>query len=221
MAYGDTVDPKSRVISLTLVGLITFLFGYMLVTGLAIDIAKKVVAKLDVVDVEESPPPEEPPPPPPPDNIPPPPPVVIPKSIIPPVSTPNVVRDTVETPPPPRPPAPVIPPVAAAPAPPATPDRSRRVAARGREAEWVTTDDYPSSSLREEAEGITRTRLSVGADGRVTACEVTGSSGNSALDQAACRNLQRRARFEPALDRDGNPVASTYPKNVRWQLPDE
>lgn len=84
----------------------------------------------------------------------------------------------------------------------------------------MTTDDYPSSSLREEAEGVTGTRLSVGPDGRVTNCEVTSSSGNSALDQAACRNLLRRARFEPALDRDGNPVASTFPKRVRWQLPE-
>ena len=58
-------------------------------------------------------------------------------------------------------------------------------------------------------------------DGRVTSCEVTGSSGNSALDQAACRNLQRRGRFEPALDRDGNPVASTYTKRVTWRLPQD
>ncbi len=98
-------------------------------------------------------------------------------------------------------------------------DRSRPLRARGNEASWVTTDDYPSSALREEAQGTTATRLTVGADGRVTNCEVTGSSGNSALDQAACRNLQRRARFEPALDRDGNPTTGVYMKRVRWQLP--
>ena len=63
--------------------------------------------------------------------------------------------------------------------------------------------------------------VAVGPDGRVTSCEVTGSSGNSALDQAACRNLQRRGRFEPALDRDGNPVASTYTKRVVWRLPQD
>ena len=82
----------------------------------------------------------------------------------------------------------------------------------------MTTDDYPPSSLREEAQGTTATRISVGPDGRVTDCQVTGSSGNAALDQAACRNIQRRARFEPALDRDGNPTASSYSKRVRWQL---
>ena len=219
MAYGDSVDPKSRVVSVVLVGIITFLLGWLLVSGLAISVVKQVAKKLDVMDVQEPPPPEEPPPPPPPDNkMPPPPPIVIPKSIVPPVNPVNVVQQAVPTPPPAPPP--YIPPVAAPPAPPATPDRSRALRPRGREAEWVTTDDYPSSAIREEAEGTTGTRLGVGADGRVTSCEVTSSSGNAALDQAACRNLQRRARFEPALDRDGNPTASTYTKRVRWQLPE-
>lgn len=219
MAYGDSVDPKSRVISIVLVGTITFLLGWLLVSGLAINVVKKVAEKLDVIDVAEEVPPEEPPPPPPPPDQPlPPPPVVVPPSPLPSVST-NVIRDTVPTPPPPQPPTPVYtppPPVAAPP----TPDRSRPVRPRGRDSEWVTTDDYPSSAIREEAEGTTATRISVGADGRVTGCEVTSSSGNAALDQAACRNLQRRARFEPALDRDGNPTASTFTKRVRWQLPE-
>ncbi|WP_343042806.1 energy transducer TonB [Sphingomonas lacunae] len=206
-------------ISIVLVGTITFLLGWLLVSGLAINVVKKVAEKLDVIDVAEEVPVEEPPPPPPPPDQPlPPPPVVVPPSPLPSVST-NVVRDTVPTPPPPQPPTPVYtpPPVAA---PPATPDRSRAARPRGREAEWVTTDDYPSSAIREEAEGVTGTRLTVGADGRVTGCEVVSSSGNAALDQAACRNLQRRGRFEPALDRDGNPTATTYNKRVRWQLPD-
>lgn len=204
MAYGDTVDPTSRVVSVVLVGIITFLMGWLLVSGLAVKAVEQVIEKLDVVDVEE----------------PPPPPVVVPPTPLPSVSS-NVINRPVDTPPPaPPPPTPTITPPAP-PAPPATPDRSRPLRARGNEASWVTTDDYPSSALREEAQGITATRLTVGPDGRVTNCEVTGSSGNSALDQAACRNLQRRARFEPALDRDGNPTTSVYPKRVRWQLPDQ
>lgn len=219
MAYGDTVDPKNRVISISLVGIVTFLLGWLLVSGLAIEAVKNIAEKLDVIAVDEPPPPEEPPPPPPPDNkLPPPPPVVVPPSPLPSVSN-NVINRPVDRPPPPQPPTPIVTPPAP-PAPPATPDRSRAPQPRGREATWVTTDDYPSSAQREEAEGITATRLTVGADGRVTNCEVTGSSGNSALDRAACTNLQRRARFEPALDRDGNPTTGTYTKRVRWQLPE-
>ena len=218
MAYGDTVDPTARVISLVLVGIITFLLGWLLVSGLAIDVVKQIAEKLDVVDVTEPPPPEEPPPPPPPENkLPPPPQVVIPPSPIRSMST-NVVVDSTPTPPPPQPPTPITPPPAP-PAPPATPDRSHAATPRGDPNSWVTTDDYPPSALREEAQGTTRVSVSIGSDGRVTACSVTGSSGNAALDQAACRNMQRRARFNPALDHDGNPTTGSFSKGVRWVVP--
>lgn len=223
MAYGDTVDPTSRVISLVLVGLITFLLGWLLVSGLAISIVKDAVEKLDVINVDEPPPPEVPPPPPPPDTkLPPPPPVVTPPPrFAPPVSAP-VVTST-PTPPPyvpptvtatPAPPAPPAPPAVVA------PDRSRAARPRGNASSWVTNDDYPSSALREEAQGTTRVTVSIGTDGRVTGCNVTSSSGNAALDRAACTNLQRRARFEPALDRDGNPTTGSYSRGVQWVIPE-
>jgi periplasmic protein TonB len=225
MAYGDSVDPKNRVIAIVLVGLITFLLGWLLISGLAVDAVKKLAEKLDVVNAEEPPPPEEEPPPPPPDlDLPPPPPIVAPR---PPVTiSQNVQPRAVENPPPAPPPTPTITPPAppappASPPPPPAPDRSRAAAARGNPQTWVTTDDYPSSAQREGAEGTTGTRLTVGPDGRVTDCQVTGSSGNTALDNAACANLRRRARYTPALDRDGNPTTATVTRNVRWQLPEE
>jgi protein TonB len=219
MAYGDTVDPTSRVISVVLTGVILFLLGWLLISGLAINAVKQVIEKLDVVAVDEPPPPEEPPPPPPPDNkLPPPPPVVAPPSIIPPTNTNNTIT-TVPTPPPPQPPTPIITPPAP-PAPPATPDMSRPATPRGNPGSWVTTDDYPPSALRDEAEGTTSVRVTVGPDGRAASCEVTGSSGNSALDQAACRNIQRRARFNPAFDRNGQPTTGTFTRRVVWQIPE-
>jgi periplasmic protein TonB len=223
MAYGDSVDPKSRVVSVALVGLITFLLGWLLVSGLAIDVVKKVAEKLDVMQVDDPPPPEEPPPPPPENKLPPPPPVVIPPSRFPPPNTTNVIRDSVPTPPPPQPPTPIITPPAP-PAPPAAPptvDRSRAASSRGNESAWVTTDDYPSGALRSRVEGTTSTRLTVSAEGRVTSCDVTGSSGDSSLDQAACRNLIRRARFNPALDRDGNAIGGSFNRRVVWRMPAE
>lgn len=220
MAYGDTVDPASRVISVVLVGLITFLFGWLLISGLAIDIVKKAAEKLDVMNVDEPPPIEEPPPPPPDTKLPPPPPVVIPPPKFAPPSNAPQVQSIPNPPPVQYLPSPTITPPAP-PAPPATPDRSRPARSRGNENNWVTNDDYPPSAAREEAQGTTATRLGVGPDGRVTSCEVTSSSGNAALDQAACRNLTRRARFEPALDRDGNPVAGSFSRRVRWVLPED
>lgn len=81
---------------------------------------------------------------------------------------------------------------------------------------WVTTFDYPSRALREEREGTTAFRLDVGIDGKVTACTVTASSGHADLDAAACKALQRRARFEPITD-GGGPASWT--SRVRWTIP--
>ena len=40
------------------------------------------------------------------------------------------------------------------------------------------------------------------------------------LDQAACSNITRRARFTPAKDGSGNPVQDTYSNRVRWVIPE-
>ena len=63
-------------------------------------------------------------------------------------------------------------------------------------------------------------RITVGTDGRVSACSVTGSSGSSALDDAACRGMQRYARYEPALNAAGNPISTTLSEAIRYELPE-
>jgi len=84
----------------------------------------------------------------------------------------------------------------------------------------VTTADYPSASIRAGEQGTTGFRLSVGADGQVTNCTVTSSSGSSRLDAETCRQLQRRARFNPARNAAGDHIAGTYSSSVLWQIPD-
>jgi protein TonB len=39
------------------------------------------------------------------------------------------------------------------------------------------------------------------------------------LDDATCKNIQRRARFEPALDGNGNPTTGRWGSSVRWVIP--
>jgi protein TonB len=63
--------------------------------------------------------------------------------------------------------------------------------------------------------------MTVGADGRVTGCTVSRSSGNGALDSTACSLAQRRFRFTPAQDTEGNNIAGTATRSVRWTLPDQ
>lgn len=88
------------------------------------------------------------------------------------------------------------------------------------QAGWISNDDYPASALRAEAEGIAGYRLIVGTNGRVSACEVTRSTGNGRLDEATCRFIERRARFEAATDETGARVVGSYTGTVRWEIPE-
>jgi TonB family protein len=79
--------------------------------------------------------------------------------------------------------------------------------------------DYPPSAFRSGEEGIVAFRADIGADGRVTGCTITGSSGSSALDLATCRVVRMRSRFLPARDRDGRPAKGRFDGRIAWRLP--
>jgi protein TonB len=211
---------SNRTAAIIIVALIHVALGYALVTGLAYNVIKKAAEDLKTFDVEEEPPPpEEKPPPPEKTEVPPPPQVVAP---------PPIVRTNVTAPPiisTPVAPPPVITPVArpAPPAPPAPPPPrvSQAARARGNLVALFSTDDYPQSAIRNEEQGTTAVRLTIGGDGRVSDCNITSSSGSSALDNATCSILRRRARFTPAKDQAGNPISDTYSQRIRWELPSE
>jgi TonB family protein len=85
---------------------------------------------------------------------------------------------------------------------------------------WVTNQDYPAAAIEAGESGITSFRLDVAKDGTVARCTVTESSGSPLLDTTACALLRMRARFHPALDKNGRPVTDTYSARFRWILPD-
>jgi protein TonB len=206
----------NKIIAIIIVALIHVALGYVLITGLAYNAVKKAIERVTTVDIEEPEPEEEEPPPPPPDEVMPPPPVAPPPPINISVAPPPI--ETVTTPPPPAPVVRVVPP-SAPPAPVAPPPPKRaNPEPRGRPQSWVTNDDYPSRAVRDEAEGTVRFRLTVGPDGRVANCTVTGSSGHTVLDDEVCRLLARRARFDPALDAQGKPTTGTWQSSFRWVL---
>lgn len=82
----------------------------------------------------------------------------------------------------------------------------------------TASDDYPAAALRREEEGITSYRLNVSDAGLPVKCEIERSSGFADLDERACAILVRRARFEPATDRHGNPVESSYAGRTVWKI---
>jgi protein TonB len=91
---------------------------------------------------------------------------------------------------------------------------------KGNPASWVTDADYRSRWIREEMSGTARFTLSIDASGRVGECTITRSSGHAELDAATCRLIERRARFEPARDPEGNAVAGSYSNAINWKIPD-
>jgi TonB family protein len=99
------------------------------------------------------------------------------------------------------------------------PDRSKPLP-RGHSEAWITSDDYPSSLLRKKMRGTTTVGMRVAADGRVESCAVQSSSGSTELDETTCRLLMRRARYQPALDKDGNGVAMPVQYSMNWKLPE-
>jgi protein TonB len=105
--------------------------------------------------------------------------------------------------------------------PPPKSDLSAGARPQGHPGDWVTTDDYPASALRAGVEGRTGFRLDLGIDGHATGCTVTQSSGSDELDRTACRLLQRRAHFAPALGVDGQPIASSFAGSVIWRAPSD
>ena len=215
MAYADQQTSGNRIIAIVVVALIHVFVGYLFISGLAIEAAKKVVERVTTIDIEEPPPPEpedEPPPPEPVEQAPPPPVAPPPPINIAPAPPPIQTQPTI---PPPAPPALVVPP----PAPPAPPSLARGASPRGQNR-WARRiqENYPSRALREEVEGTVGVRVTVGANGRVTACSVSASSGSSVLDDAACRGMQRYARFDPALDAAGNPTSGSYSTRITYRL---
>ncbi len=80
-------------------------------------------------------------------------------------------------------------------------------------------EDYPVAALGARAEGTVRFTLTVDPGGRVVGCTVVHSSGSSVLDQATCNIMRRRARYTPAMDSNGNPVAGTITEAIVWKYP--
>ena len=190
-----------------------------LLTGLTVQFRDKVDPVIKATNVPLDPPKPDPTPPKPSqpqDTIIdlPTPPIPLP---LPPTPGPEVEWDT--TPGPtadPVPPAPYIPP----PPPPSPSFTPKGARPSNGSAGWITTNDYPRNPLMNGIEGSVGYSLEIGTNGRVARCELTRTSGNRALDDATCRLLTSRARFEPATDDTGAKVVGSYTGSVRWEIPD-
>lgn len=80
--------------------------------------------------------------------------------------------------------------------------------------------DYPAAALRDAEQGTVAMQIAIDADGRVQSCEVTQTSKSEVLDEAACRGMVDYARYYPARDHSGKPIADSMTQSIRYVLPD-
>ncbi len=249
MAYADQ-QPMStnRMIAIILVVLLHAGLGFALVSGLAYEAIKKVKEKMEVIDVKEEKPPEDEPPPPPDEVIVTPPPsfaldIPVKSNNQSEIAKPDeqkkeetkeafkscpdgsrvlesatcVAVDQDIT----CPDGKTVVKASQRSSCPAVKNLAAPAKPKNNPGSWATTNDYPTRALSQEREGTTTFRVTVGADGKVADCSVTGSSGHGDLDAATCSNVKRRARFEPAKDASGNPTTGSYSNRVTWRIPKE
>jgi TonB family protein len=95
----------------------------------------------------------------------------------------------------------------------------RGVTPVGSPGEWVTQQDYPLKMARDGRRAIVYFRLDVDPNGTPTKCHVQHSVGPEEFDIAVCDALMRNAKFQPALNGDGNAVSSYWQTSVIFDLP--
>lgn len=103
---------------------------------------------------------------------------------------------------------------------PAPPQRARpsQPVPLGHLGQWITMKDYPADARKRREQGATGFILTIGTNGQPSACQVITSSGSPRLDAATCHLAMQNARFDPAIDSDGNTEVGYYPGLVNWRL---
>lgn len=90
--------------------------------------------------------------------------------------------------------------------------------ARGGSQTWFSGDDYPPRMVRGNYQGTVYYRLIVDETGKPTSCHVQRSTRPKDFDEAVCRIVMRRGRFEPAKDANGKPVPSFWSQAITFRM---
>lgn len=95
---------------------------------------------------------------------------------------------------------------------------SRRALPASDPRDWITTNDYPMDLAMSGRRAIVQLRLNIDASGTTTDCKIQQSTRPKEFDEAACKAILRRAKFQPALDAAGGAIASYWVGTVIFQL---
>ncbi|XUU61332.1 TonB family protein [Erythrobacter sp. HA6-11] len=79
------------------------------------------------------------------------------------------------------------------------------------------SETFPRDALRKGEQGVFRMRLIVEEDGSWSECTVENATATETLQSPACQAM-KRAKFEPALDAQGNPMRSYYATRIIYAI---
>lgn len=96
---------------------------------------------------------------------------------------------------------------------------TRRVSPTSSPGKWIDSADYPAMARFAGKQGLVQFRLNVDAQGRATACHIQKATKPDEFADTVCRAMMENAHFEPALDANGQPIASYFRSAVRFKMP--
>lgn len=96
---------------------------------------------------------------------------------------------------------------------------TRRVSPTTSPGEWIDSADYPAMARFAGKQGLVQFRLNVDAQGRATACHIQKATKPDEFADTVCRAMMENAHFQPALDANGQPIASYFRSAVRFKMP--
>lgn len=83
---------------------------------------------------------------------------------------------------------------------------------------WLKPSDYPAYLVNAGMEGRVLVRITVNRAGKASSCFVTESNKPQLFDDAVCLGVLKRARFDPARNAKGEPVASYFFYEVNFTI---
>lgn len=80
--------------------------------------------------------------------------------------------------------------------------------------------DYPPAMLRRNMPGVVNLRLDIDERGGVAGCHIQMPLSDPSFEETSCVDVQHAIEFEPALDKDGKPIASYWITRVIFGIPE-
>jgi TonB family protein len=90
--------------------------------------------------------------------------------------------------------------------------------ARGNLKGLFSGDDYPTAAIMAAETGPVKVELLIDEEGKIADCSVIQTSGVAVLDAQTCAVLSQRAKFKPAVGKDGRATRSGFAQEIRWRI---